>query len=209
MIGQLVAGILRTVLLTVGGAQVGQGWLTDDQLQQLVGAVLTIVAVGWQIAAAARRRTKAGGEWNPRAEVRRAEPVAPGTARQGWRGIFGRRDGGARVSVLGALGIVALVVAVAGFALGQCSAWPWRVERTETWPDVVAEQPDLSVYLRPAPREDGRGFWVRLAESVRVAVSGVKVRRVPDAPEGSHVSHEPHGTYLVSVGWKISGGADW
>lgn len=185
MIQQIVSGVLRTILLSVGGAQVGQGWLTNDQLQQIVGAVLTLIAVGWQIVAAARRRTQPGGPYNPRAEVRRAQPAQPAARpRRPWSPDTRPRggDGCARLPVMGA---IAATLLLTGLLYG-CVAWaqsraPWRVERTETWPDIIAEQPDLTHYLRqtprPSPREDGRPFLVRLCASLRLAPKQISLHQ--------------------------------
>ena len=208
MIRSIITGVLRTVLLTVGGAQVGQGWLSDDQLQQLVGAVLTIIAVVWQIVAAARRRTAAGGEFNPRAEVRKALPAQPSgprpRLRRPWSHGSRREEGAARPAVIGALALSLLVAS----ALYGCMAWAqkqggaWRVERTETWPDIIAGQPDLAHYLKPALREDERPFFPRLLASLRGGVSGVRwVSAPPDGPKGA-------GPRLIPV-WQLRGGAEF
>lgn len=77
MIWQIVGSVVRAVLQAVGGTYVGQGLLTQDDLAKGIGAVLFLVGLGWSIWQKARKRT-VPGQWNPHAEVRRAEPVKKG-----------------------------------------------------------------------------------------------------------------------------------
>lgn len=49
--------VVRSALKVLGGALVGQGWLTDDQLTEAVGALITLAGIGWS-AVIARNKTK-------------------------------------------------------------------------------------------------------------------------------------------------------
>lgn len=44
-----VLGIIRHVLTTLGGGLVTNGTITDSMLETGVGAVLTLIAIGWSI----------------------------------------------------------------------------------------------------------------------------------------------------------------
>lgn len=49
-------GVLRHALTTLGGSFVTSGLLSADELQQLVGAVLTMVGIGWSVIEKRQRR---------------------------------------------------------------------------------------------------------------------------------------------------------
>lgn len=46
-IGVIVGLVLRHVLTGIGAAAVAKGYITEDVLTQVVGAVGTLAAVGW------------------------------------------------------------------------------------------------------------------------------------------------------------------
>ena len=45
----MVLGIIRHALTTAGGALVGNGYLTGDELSSAVGAIVTLVGVAWSV----------------------------------------------------------------------------------------------------------------------------------------------------------------
>ena len=47
MSNDVVMGFIRHVLTLLGGVLVTKGWLTDAQMPELVGAVMTFVGFGW------------------------------------------------------------------------------------------------------------------------------------------------------------------
>lgn len=75
MIEKIIPGIIRHILTVVGGSFVTEGWLTDNELNSLIGAILTLIGVGWSIWQKSKTRTVPGGEFNPNAKVEKAKPV--------------------------------------------------------------------------------------------------------------------------------------
>ena len=71
MIIQIIGGIVRTILAAVFGGMAAKGLMTDDEMQQIIGAVLTLIVLGWSVWQKSRRATAPGAEFNPRAEVRK------------------------------------------------------------------------------------------------------------------------------------------
>lgn len=143
MIQAMLGGIIRAILAAIGGNLAGQGWISDDQVQQASGAILTLFAIGWSVWQKSRTRTEPGGPYNPRAEVRRPLPKN--------RGI-------ARPSSLVAACMCCLVMGLGVAAIQSCATRP------EPFPDVIAEQPRIG-WSEPV---DGRPFLVRLLSSLRI-----------------------------------------
>jgi hypothetical protein len=75
MIIKILLGIVRHILTVTGGSFVADGWLSDNDLNSLIGAVLTIIGVGWSIWQNSKTRTSDGGEFNPRAKAEKAQPA--------------------------------------------------------------------------------------------------------------------------------------
>lgn len=209
MIGKLLRGVAQAVLVTLGGGLTAQGLLTEDQLQQGIGAVLTLVALGWVAWQNKRKRTVPGGEFNPRAEVRAALPGDDGLAqrRRDAEGESGRRRlrlpwgrrGAARLPALAAMGIWLVGCAAIGLGIESCRTW--RVERTEVFPDVT-ETPDLSRWIATQEVADERGFLVRLMVSLRPSV---RVERT----KGTKGTERTEGTKGVAVVPYLMGGAEF
>lgn len=49
MIQAIVTGIIRAVLAAVGGGYVQRGIVDQDQLTAVIGAVITLVTIGWSV----------------------------------------------------------------------------------------------------------------------------------------------------------------
>ena len=177
MIGQVVGAVVRAVLQALGGGLVTQGLLDSDDLAKAIGAIICLGTVGWSVWQKSRKRTVPGGEWNPRAEVRRAE--VPGTEKRVPRSSTRRMDGYVQLSALVAAGVWAcgfLVIfwlGVVGVRQdagrsdqdGRGARSGWRVER---FPDVT-ETVDLTgrapVIAWRVPMDE-RGFVVRVVDSL-------------------------------------------
>lgn len=196
MIPQIVGGILRHVLTVFGGSLVTKGFLDNEQLASGIGAILTILGLAWSIWQKSRTRTEPGGEFNDKAEVRRATPVsskAPYDPRR--KGGFGK-GGYVRLSALvaGALwiGLFLLIVFVSGRVHANDARrnpdvtitpdlTSWRGETTPTWSGFhgasfltapcrqKAECGGVAYadWLKFSPPVDARPFFVRLLFSVR------------------------------------------
>lgn len=108
MIAKILPGIIRHILTVLGGGFVADGWLTDNELNSAVGAILTLIGVGWSIWQKSRTRTIPGGEFNPKAEVRKALPVQ--------KDRYPRRIFGGNIKN----GLVALAL-IPAFGLGGCA----------------------------------------------------------------------------------------
>lgn len=52
----IIQSLLRHVLTTVGGTLVSKGFITTDDLTTTVGAVLTLVGVGWSVVSKVRQK---------------------------------------------------------------------------------------------------------------------------------------------------------
>lgn len=169
MIGQIVGAVVRAVLQALGGGMVAQGLLDSDDLAKAIGAIICLGTVGWSVWQKHRSRTVPGGEFNPRAEVRRAKAV---------RRFGGGGDAGyAQLPALVAAGVWACgfltifwlgvreVRQDAGRSDQDGRGTQWRVEM---FPDVT-ETVDLTG--RPAVIAwrvpiDERGFVVRVVDSL-------------------------------------------
>lgn len=46
---QVILGLIRHILTTVGGAGITNGLLSDSDLQAAVGAIITLVGIAWSI----------------------------------------------------------------------------------------------------------------------------------------------------------------
>jgi hypothetical protein len=126
MILQILGGIVRTVLSAYGGNLVAEGWLTQEQLTSGTGAVLVLLAIAWSVWQKSRTRTTPGGEFNPRAEVRKAQ-----------RPDHRTRRGAIEVRFLF---VVATVVALLFFFFG-CASRPESYDaRTGTYRPMSAEE---------------------------------------------------------------------
>ncbi len=73
MILQIIGGIIRAVLAAYGGKLVESGYMSGDDLNQIIGAVLVLVTIGWSVWQKHRSSTVPGGPFNAAAEVRRAK----------------------------------------------------------------------------------------------------------------------------------------
>lgn len=49
IVGNIVLGMLRHGLTSVSGGLVAHGYLTGDQQQQAVGAILTVIGIGFSV----------------------------------------------------------------------------------------------------------------------------------------------------------------
>ena len=45
----MIAGIIRHVLTTLGGGLVTSGTLSGDEVNAVIGAVVTLVGIGWSL----------------------------------------------------------------------------------------------------------------------------------------------------------------
>lgn len=194
MIGAVIGAVVRAVLQTLGGGLVAKGYLSGDELAQGIGALIFLVSLGWSVWQKSRTRTEPGGEFNPRAEVRRAKPV-----RRGGRGF-----------VLPHVAEILCVAAVMGFLVVAACAQTWRPE----YPDVT-ETPDLGGWLRVSEPVDRRPFLVRLIFSIRpwgeAGVDKAKLRLDREAAQlageyrdGDRPRGEP-GAFAIG----INGGAEF
>lgn len=48
-VGEMIAGIVRHGLTTLGGGLVAAGWFSTSELELGVGAVATLIGLGWSI----------------------------------------------------------------------------------------------------------------------------------------------------------------
>lgn len=76
---RVVLGWVRHAMTVIGGVYLAKGYFTEDQLNDIIGGVVTLIAVVWSLidkikAEKKLRATAAGGAFNPNAEVRKALP---------------------------------------------------------------------------------------------------------------------------------------
>ncbi len=49
MTPELLTGVLRAVLAAIGGSLVSQGYVTEDQVNQITGALVVVAVAGWSV----------------------------------------------------------------------------------------------------------------------------------------------------------------
>lgn len=165
MIGEIVFGIIRHVLTIVGGSAVAQGYLDNDELTKGIGALITLIAIGWSVWSKAKKRTVPGGEFNPKAEVRKAEPVgivSRGEAEPVHKPRFPRRGGFVGSELLSIM--AALIMGVIGTACAIAQAFDVPHYLRTVDPATCGGRP-LSEWIG-THLEDKRPFLVRLARSI-------------------------------------------
>ena len=55
---EILLSMVRHALTLAGGLLVSKGWLTADGVEQIIGAILTLAAVGWGAAAKVTAKTE-------------------------------------------------------------------------------------------------------------------------------------------------------
>ncbi len=59
MTPELLTGVLRAVLAAIGGSLVSQGYVTEDQMNQIAGALVVIFVAGWSVYSKLQAKKKA------------------------------------------------------------------------------------------------------------------------------------------------------
>lgn len=151
MILQIVGGIIRAVLAAYGGKMVESGYMSGDDLNQIIGAVLVLVTIGWSTWQKHRSCTVPGGPFNAAAEVRRA---AKSTSESG------------RAEIHALLFLAVMFTLVGGsLLLGGLIAEDMRVSRYSE--PLAGPVPEIVV----TQVEDKRPFLRRLWSSLHVCPS--------------------------------------
>lgn len=157
--------------------------INTDGLVEVISAAITLIfgalALWGRIKANSpvhfrSRKTQPGGEFNPDAEVRRAEPAnQPPRANRPHKGGFGK-GGYVRLPALVAgviwIGAFLALILAFHFATEARAAEARPVFRVERYADPL-ETPDLGSWIRYCELTDNRPFFTRLIASVRPKLS--------------------------------------
>ncbi|CAN5353427.1 hypothetical protein BH09VER1_BH09VER1_28550 [soil metagenome] len=165
LVTQIVGAVIRAVLQAVGGNMVAQGYLDADELNKGIGALICIGSLGWSIFHKYRTHTAPGGDFNPNAVVKRAEPVTPSLARGPLGRGGGNQKGFALVDVLFAQVLFAIcVMAVVMLAI----AAPRASEPSKLADRDLPANVDYSSWIKFTLVEDPRPFVPRFLDSISV-----------------------------------------
>jgi hypothetical protein len=155
------------------------------------------------------RKTVPGGEFNPDAEIRRAEPAhRPVQAQRPHKGGFGK-GGYVRLPALvaGIIWVLAFLAIVMAFHLAtEARAGEHRKEfQVQRYPDIT-ETPNLGGWIKFREVVDARPFVVRLVQSLRpwaeVGTDKGSIKVDEERPSVADLMPQ-------SVGVGVSGGADF
>ena len=148
MIFQIFTGCLRAILAAYGGKLVEQGYVSSDDLSSGIGGILVVVTIAWSAWQKYRTHTVPGGDFNPKAEVRKAQRPKNG----------------------GFAAIKSLVLIMAAYALLGAVVCATTEVRLRATPERIGGKM-LSEWIQVVPIVDSRPFWNRLLASIRVTPS--------------------------------------
>lgn len=55
-----ILALLRHILTFIGGTLVAKGWLSEESLMEIIGALVTLLSTGWMLASKAKPKDEIG-----------------------------------------------------------------------------------------------------------------------------------------------------